>query len=80
MSWIPVVPKYRFLAWTGSNLSEWQARFPNAEVVNVNQLSYGPSMGPIDIGDGVVEGPGGITTWWITPGDLAVQFDVVAEE
>ena len=75
MSWIPVTAKPRFLKWTGSNLAEWQERWPNAEVVNGTQLSYGPSIGPIDIGDGMVEG-GGVSIWWITAADFAAQFQV----
>lgn len=78
MSWVPVVPKTRFLEWTGSNLAEWQERWPNAEIVQGNKLFYGPSI-VIEVGDGMVEG-GGISIMWISAADLAAQFDVVAEE
>ncbi|QKV74531.1 hypothetical protein [Amycolatopsis sp. Hca4] len=78
MSWIPVTPKPRFLAWTGSNLAEWQERWPNAEIVEGGKLMFGPSI-VADVGDGMVEG-GGVSIWWITAADFAEQFDVVAEE
>ncbi len=74
MGWISVTSKPRFLKWEGNNLAEWQARWPNAEIVDGDKLFYGPSI-VAEVGDGMVEG-GGLMIWAITAADFADQFTI----
>ncbi|MEU0531973.1 hypothetical protein [Amycolatopsis tolypomycina] len=74
MSWVPVTPKPRFLEWTGENLAEWQDRWPNAWVVGT-QLFYGPTIGPVEVGGGMVEG-GGVLITYFTAAEFAENFTV----
>ncbi|MEV6876244.1 hypothetical protein [Amycolatopsis sp. NPDC051128] len=73
-----MTPKPRLLTWTGENLDEWRARWPNAEVSASNTLVYGPGI-VANVGDGMVEG-GGLSVWLITAADIAEQFDPVPGE
>jgi hypothetical protein len=75
MPWMPVTPKPKLLKWTGGNLDEWRARWPNAEVSEGNNLVYGPGI-VAEVGDGMVEG-GGLSVWLVTAADIAAQFDPV---
>jgi hypothetical protein len=76
MGWVPVTAKPRFLEWTGSNLGEWQARWPNAWVVGT-QLFYGPTIGPVEVGGGMVEG-GGMLVTYFTAAEFAENFAIDA--
>jgi hypothetical protein len=72
MSWSPVTPKYGFLEWTGSNLDDWRVRWPNAWVT-ADGLWYGPTVGPVQIGGGMVEGPC-LQFPCLTPADVEAAF------
>ncbi|WP_329068991.1 hypothetical protein [Amycolatopsis sp. NBC_01480] len=44
------------MEWTGNNLDDWQARWGSAWVED-GKLWFGPTVGPVEIGGGMVDGP-----------------------
>jgi hypothetical protein len=75
-TWQNVTPKYRFLPWTGTNLDEWQARWGDNVWLTEEGLFYGPSLGPVQIGGGMVEQAGTGSTF--TPAGVASSWTVIS--
>jgi hypothetical protein len=74
-TWQNVTPKYRFLPWTGTNLDEWQTWWGDFVWLTEEGLFYGASIGPVQIGGGMVVPAG--TGQTLTPADVASGWTVI---
>lgn len=76
---IEVQPRYVYVQWTGSNLAEFQ-QYTNASVNADGTLTWGPSMGPLPVGQGVVFRLGGSAAgeWFGNLYEALYQWELIS--